>query len=148
MNEKQYIIFKLSNELHGIDINNIESIIVMQKITRVPKAQKFFKGVINLRGEIIPVMSLRLKFGKEEADFTRDSRIIIVRPESQAAPVGLIIDQVLEVVRLDNDEIDQITYEENDPKADYSFGIGKHKNELVNLLNIKTIVVDNVTDNK
>lgn len=146
-NEKQYIIFKLNDELHGIDINYIDSIIVMQTITRVPKSQSYYKGVINLRGDIVPVMSLRLKFGKEEEEYTNASRIIIVRPEQQAAPVGLIVDQVLEVIKLDSKDIDQISYEDNLKQADYSLGIGKHGNDLVNLLNIKAIVLDDVLVN-
>ena len=60
---KQYIVVKLDNEQYGIDISFVDNIVRMQQITRVPKAQSFFAGVINLRGEIIPVMNLRLKFG-------------------------------------------------------------------------------------
>ncbi|NLK75687.1 MAG: purine-binding chemotaxis protein CheW [Clostridiales bacterium] len=146
-NEKQYIIFKLNNELHGIDISYIDSIIVMQKITRIPKSQSHYKGVINLRGDIVPVMSLRLKFGKEEEEYTSASRIIIVRPEPQAAPVGLIVDQVLEVVNLDTKDIDKISYEGNAKKVDYNIGIGKHGNDLVSLLNVKAIVLEDILVN-
>ena len=63
---KQYIVIKLDNELFGIDIMYIDNIVRMQRITRVPKCQDFYKGVINLRGEIVPVMSLRSRFGLEE----------------------------------------------------------------------------------
>ena len=63
---KQYIVVELGNELYGIDIQYIDNIVRMQRITRVPKAQPYFKGVINLRGEVIPVMSLRLKFEFDE----------------------------------------------------------------------------------
>ena len=62
MDSKQYIVVELGNEQYGIDIQYIDNIVRMQRITRVPKAQSYFKGVINLRGEVIPVMSLRLKF--------------------------------------------------------------------------------------
>ena len=62
---KQYICIKLGDEQYGIDIGYVDNIVRMQKITRVPKAQKYFKGVINIRGEIVPVMSLRLKFDLE-----------------------------------------------------------------------------------
>jgi len=61
---KQYIVVKLENEQFGIDIKYVDNIVKMQKITRVPKCQDFFVGVINLRGEIVPVMSLRKKFGR------------------------------------------------------------------------------------
>ena len=60
---KQYIVVRLENEQYGIDIKYVDNIVRQQKITRIPSAQHYFKGVINLRGEVIPVMSLRLKFG-------------------------------------------------------------------------------------
>lgn len=60
---KQYIVVKIGNEQYGIDISYVDNIVRMQKITRVPKAQSYFKGVINLRGEVVPVMSLRTKWG-------------------------------------------------------------------------------------
>ena len=61
--KKQYIVITFGNEQYGIDISYVDNIVRMQKITRVPKAQPYFKGVINLRGEVVPVMSLRLKMG-------------------------------------------------------------------------------------
>ncbi len=139
---KQYIIAYLNKDQYGIDIKYIENIIVMQSITRVPKSQSFFKGVINLRGEIVPVMSLRSKLGIEEVPYTGKSRIIIVRPEAQAAPVGLIVDEVKEVITLDQNEIEKMTYDEKDKKASYSIGIGKYGNDLINLLNIPSIVIE------
>ena len=68
--KKQYIVITFGNEQYGIDISYVDNIVRMQKITRVPKAQPYFKGVINLRGEVVPVMSLRLKMGLEDDVFT------------------------------------------------------------------------------
>ena len=62
INSRQYIVVKIGNEQFGIDIQYVENIVRMQRITRVPKAQNYFKGIINIRGEIIPVMSLRLRY--------------------------------------------------------------------------------------
>ena len=78
----QYIVVKIGNEQYGIDIQYIDNIVRNQKITRVPKAQPYFKGVINLRGEIIPVMSIRLRLGLEDDDFTDKTRIIIINIDS------------------------------------------------------------------
>ena len=80
MDSKQYIVVELGNEQYGIDIQYIDNIVRMQRITRVPKAQNFFKGVINLRGEVIPVMSLRLKFDFAEEEYTNKTRILIIKP--------------------------------------------------------------------
>ncbi len=139
---KQYIIAYLNKDQYGIDIKYIENIIVMQSITRIPKSQSYFKGVINLRGEIVPVMSLRSKLGIEEVPYTGKSRIIIVRPDAQAAPVGLIVDEVKEVISLDQGDIEKMTYDEKDKKANYSVGIGKYGNDLINLINIPSIVIE------
>ena len=73
-NEKQYIVVRLGSEQYGIDIQYVDNIVRKQRITRVPKAQHYFKGVINLRGEVIPVMSLRLKFNLEPDEYTRSAR--------------------------------------------------------------------------
>ena len=70
---KQYIVVNIGNEQFGIDIKYVDNIVRMQRITRVPKAQPYFNGVINIRGEIIPVMSLRLKFDFEEEEYTNKS---------------------------------------------------------------------------
>jgi purine-binding chemotaxis protein CheW len=142
LDSKQYIVTYLNKEQYGIDIKFIDNIIVMQSITRVPKAQSYFKGVINLRGEIVPVMSLRSKLDIPEEAFSSKTRIIIVRPEPQAAPVGLIVDEVKEVITLDSGAIEKMTYDEKDVKANYSMGIGKYGVELINLLNIPAIVID------
>jgi purine-binding chemotaxis protein CheW len=141
-NSKQYIIVNLDNHQYGIEIKYIHNIIVMHNITRVPKSQPYFLGVINLRGEVIPVMSLRRKFGLSDDVFTSVSRIVIVKPEPSAAPVGIIVDEVKEVITLDNDLVEKMTYDENDSKAEFSIGIGKYENELINLLNIPGIILE------
>lgn len=141
-NTKQYIIIRLGDNQYGIDIKYIHNIIVMQNITRVPKAQPYFLGVINLRGEVIPVMSLRRKFDLPADEFTSVNRIVIVKPDPQAAPVGVIVDEVLEVITLDNAFVEKMNYDENDDKAEYSIGIGKYGNDLINLLNIPGIIIE------
>lgn len=76
---KQYIVIRINNEFFGIDIMNVDSIVKIQQITRVPKSQDYFIGVINLRGEIVPVMSLRKRFGVEEVPDDSATRIIILK---------------------------------------------------------------------
>lgn len=139
---KQFIIAYLNKSQYGINIKYIDNIIVMQSITRIPKSQKYFRGVINLRGEIVPVMSLSNKLGFEEAPYTSKSRIIIVRPENGAAPVGLIVDEVKEVITLEKAAIEKMNYNDKDEKANYSSGIGKYGAELINLLSIPSIVIE------
>ncbi len=138
---RQYIVIKLGEEQYGININYIDNIVRMQKITRVPKAQSYFKGVINLRGEIVPVMSLRLKFGLPVDEITDKTRIIIIKLEQQAT-VGLIVDQVNEVVTLDEDSVEKTAIDANNDMAGYISAIGKSKGELISLLNIQLAIAD------
>ena len=135
----QYIVVRIGNEQYGIDIQYIDNIVRNQKITRVPKAQPYFKGVINLRGEIIPVMSIRLRLGLEDDDFTDKTRIIIIKIHSST--IGVVVDQVKEVVTLVQDNIEKVTRTASDDAfSNYISGIGKSNDELISLLDIVSLV--------
>ncbi len=140
LESKQYIVVNIDKEQFGIDIKYIDNIVRMQRITRVPKAQHYFKGVINLRGEIIPVMSIRLKFGLEPDDFNNATRIIIIKLDAQSA-IGIIVDEVKEVVTLDESMISKVNTE-LDEKNNYLIGVGKHGDGLISLLNIQGVIND------
>lgn len=141
IDSKQYIVVGIGHEQYGINIQYVDNIVRMQRITRVPKAQSYFKGVINLRGEIIPVMSLRLKFGLEADEFTNATRIIIIKLEPQYA-IGVIVDEVREVVTLEDENVEKVTNSGVGDKNGYLSGIGKHNNDLISLLNISAVIVD------
>ena len=134
---KQYIVVMVGSEQYGIDISYIDNIVRMQKITRVPKVQTYFKGVINLRGEVVPVMSVRKKMGLEDDVLTNASRIIILKLEENAS-LGVIVDEVREVVNLSEDEIDKVSN-----KVRFINGIGKHGDQLISLLEINALVEEN-----
>lgn len=139
---KQYIVVRLGSEQYGIDIKYVDNIVRNQRITRIPMAQNYFKGVINLRGEIIPVMSLRLKFGLEPDEYTNATRIIIIKLESQSA-IGIMVDEVKEVVTLDEDSIEKSnSSDSNDVQIQYLNGIGKHEDGLITLLNISSVIIE------
>ena len=104
--KNQYIVVSIGSEQYGIDISYVDNIVRMQKITRVPKSLPYYRGVINLRGEVVPVMSARRKMGLEDDVFTKASRIIILKLEAQGM-VGIVVDEVKEVVSLGQDDIDQ-----------------------------------------
>lgn len=136
---KQYIVVRLGDEQYGIDISYIDNIVRMQKITSVPKIQPYFKGIINLRGEIVPVMSICTKMGLSEDEMTNDSRIIILKIEEQGL-MGIIVDEVKEVVTLSTDEIDKVSHDVKDEKANFINGVGKHEGELISLLDLNCVV--------
>lgn len=136
----QYIVVDIGIEQYGIDIKYVDNIVRMQKITRVPKAQSYFKGVINLRGEIVPVMSIRNKFGLEDDVFTDKTRIIILKPEQHEA-IGIIVDNVKEVVSLESDSIEKIQ-SGRDEKSKYINAVGKNQGNLISLLNVSGVIDD------
>ena len=139
--KKQYIVVKIGNEQYGIDISYVDNIVRMQNITRVPKAQSYFKGIINLRGEVVPVMSIRIRMGLADDVFTNASRIIILKIDQQGA-LGIIVDEVKEVVTLGSSEIEKGTSQIKDGKETFINGIGKNGDELISLLDINSVLED------
>jgi purine-binding chemotaxis protein CheW len=115
----------------------------MQHITRVPKVDAYLKGVINLRGEVIPVMSLRIKMGLGPDVESKSSRIIILKMEQQGT-IGVIVDEVKEVVTLETDQIEKIAYDSKDEKDTFLCGIGKCDGGLISLLDLNSVVLDNM----
>lgn len=142
---KQYIVINLGEEQYGIDISYVDNIVRMQKITRVPKSLSYFNGVINLRGEIVPVMSLRRRFELEDDVYTEKTRIIILKPEQQD-PIGIIVDMVKEVINLGDEDIDKMAIDTRDEKSKYIFGVGKNNNNntLISLLNISNVIEESL----
>lgn len=139
LNTKQYIVVQIGSEKYGIDIGYIDNIVRMQKITRVPKAQSYFNGVINLRGEVVAVMSIRKKMGLEEDVFTDKSRIIILKLEDRGL-IGIIVDAVNEVITLSDDQIEAPAAGPKKGKDSFINGIGKKGDTLVSLFEINAIV--------
>ena len=138
---KQYIVVNIGKEQYGININNVDNIVRMQKITRVPKAQPFFVGVINLRGEILPVMSLRKKFELEDDVYTDSTRIIIIKMEQQGM-IGFIVDSVKEVITLEECDIEKGSVTAAEEGNAYVSGVGKLPNGLVSLMNLQAVIVE------
>lgn len=138
----QFIVIKLGDEQYGINIKYIDNIVRMQHITRVPKVDSYLKGVINLRGEVVPVMSIRIKMGLEEDEFTKSSRIIIIKMDQQGY-IGIIVDEVKEVVTLDNEQIDKVAYDAKDEKGNFISGVGKCEGGLISLLDLNMVVPEN-----
>ncbi|MDD3205320.1 MAG: chemotaxis protein CheW [Lachnospiraceae bacterium] len=136
----QFIVIKIGNEQFGIDIKFIDNIVRMQSITRVPKVPEYFKGVINLRGEVIPVMSLRLKMGLELDEYTKTTRIIIIKLE-QHEGIGVIVDEVKEVVTLETEQIEKLSYDK-DEKQTFVYGVGKVDNSLISLLDLNAVLAE------
>ena len=137
----QYIVIKIDDEQYGINIKFIDNIVRMQQITRVPKVDDYLKGVINIRGEIVPVMSVRMKMGLAEDEITNKSRIIILKTDAGDL-VGIIVDQVNQVLTLDSKNVEKMRYDEKSKKSNVSFvsGVGHYDGGLVSILDLDAVV--------
>ena len=138
----QYIVIQLGDEQYGIDIKYIDNIVRMQHITRVPKVDSYLKGVINLRGEVVPVMSIRVKMGLQNDEVTKSTRIIIVKIEQQGR-IGIVVDEVKEVVTLEQDQIEKVAYDSKENKDNFISGVGKCEGNLISLLDLNLVVPEN-----
>ena len=112
----------------------------MQHITRVPKAPDYIKGVINLRGEVIPVFSLRLKMGIEEIEETKTFRIIIIKVEGES--VGIIVDEVREVANVSSNDVEKVVHNNAEGVQNFLQGIAKTEGGLISLLDINEVLND------
>jgi len=137
----QFIVIRLGQEQYGIDISYIENIVRMQHITRVPKLAPYLKGVINLRGEVIPIMCLSMKMGLPVEEETKASRIIIIKME-QCGTIGLIVDEVKEVVTLDmTEQVEKLAFNKED-KNNFVQGVGKYAGGLISLLDLNAVTAE------
>ena len=134
----QYIVVKFGDEQYGINIKYIDNIVRMQRITRVPNVPAYIKGVINLRGEVVPVVSLRIKMGLCEDEITKLTRIIIIKLDNGEV-IGVLVDAVQEVVTLDTREIEKVSYDSGEEKTNFISGIGKDKGELISLFDLNLV---------
>ncbi len=138
-NTTQYIVVSLGNEQYGIDIKYIDNIVRMQSITRVPKSAEYFRGVINLRGEVVPVMSLRIKMGLDTDEITGKSRIIILKLEASGS-IGVLVDEVKKVVTIGDSQIEHKARDSKSGVPTYINGVGKVEGGLISLLDLSTII--------
>ena len=135
---RKYITFKLGDEEHGIELTKLRELIGLLEITRLPRAKPWISGLINLRGKVIPVVNLRLKFGMPKGELTNQSVIIVVQQAS--GTTGVLVDEVLEVCAIPEGEVEPAP-ELND-RVDTSFiqGVGKVGSRIVFLLDIDRIL--------
>ena len=141
--ELKLIIFKLGREEYGMDILKVQEIKRMMSITRVPSTPSFIKGVINLRGSVLPVIDLRTRLGLFEAELTEAARIIVVLVNEGV--VGFIVDEVVEVTTINPQNVEAVQPLSNGLSAEYISGIAKADARLYIMLNPDAIV--NITQN-
>lgn len=136
--EGKYLTFILDNEEYGLEILKVREIIGVMVITSVPQTPDFIKGVINLRGKVIPVVDLRLKFGMKEMEYSKETCIIVV--DVQGLLMGIVVDTVSEVMDIADSEIEPPPAFGSKVKTDFILGMGKFKEKVKILLDIAKIL--------
>jgi len=138
--ERQLVVFDLANEAYGVDINAVDGIIRMQVITKVPMTLDFVEGVINLRGEVIPVVDMRKRFGLQVTEETKDSRIVVV--DISGHKVGMVVDAVTEVLRITADSIEPPSSVITTADSSCLMGIAKVEDRLIILLDLDQVFTE------
>ncbi len=140
--EGKYLTFSLAGEEYGIGILKVKEIIGMMPITTVPRTPGFVKGVINLRGKVIPVVDLRLKFDMEEIAYTERTCIIVVEIRSQGGSVliGIVVDSVSEVLNIKGGDIEETPTFGARVNTDYILGMAKMNGTVKILLDIDKVL--------
>jgi purine-binding chemotaxis protein CheW len=138
----KYLTFMLAEETYGIGILKVKEIIGMMPITSVPRTPEFVKGVINLRGKVIPVVDLRLKFTMDAADYTDRTCIIVVEIDSDTGTVliGIVVDAVSEVLNIKAEEIEETPAFGSKLNTDYILGMAKMEGGVKILLDIDKVL--------
>ena len=134
----QVVSFKLGSEEYGVDIAQVQEINRMVAVTHVPRAPQFMEGVINLRGQLIPIIDLRARFGMPRTEHTKSTRIVVT--EVGAKRVGMVVDSVSEVLRLATDQIEDAPEMITGVETEYIRGVGKIEDRLIILLDLAKII--------
>jgi purine-binding chemotaxis protein CheW len=144
--ERQLVVFELASETYGIDIQTVREIIRMQNVTYVPDAPEYVRGVINLRGRVIPVVDLRRRFQLPELEADRGTRVLVV--DIGGEDVGVVVDTVTEVKRIPVDSIEPASSVATTRESYYIEGIAKLDDRLLILLQLERALQDAVALNE
>ncbi len=138
----KYLTFKLGAELYGLEILKVQEIIGIMSVTHIPRSPEYVRGVINLRGKVIPVVDLRLKFAMEQMDDTDRTCIIVVQVATAQREVtmGIIVDEVSEVLEVRGEQIEPPPTFGSAVDTDFILGIGKVEQKVIMLLDVDRVL--------
>lgn len=138
----KFLTFLLDEEVYGIPIGKVKEIVGMLDITHIPRAQGYIKGVVNLRGKIVPIVDLRLKFGMEARPYNDRTCILVVQVELNGTHrlVGMTVDSAADVLNIQAEDIDPPPKPEAQTEGGFLLGLAKVKGQVILLLNIDKIL--------
>lgn len=137
----QHLTFKLGQEIFALDVAKVREILDVSKITRIPGSPDFMRGIINVRGSVVPVVDLRTRFGMSEAQGAVNNRIVVMEPTiaGKAVVFGALADSVYDVIELVPENIEQLPKIGTRWRAEYILGIGRQDEQFVILLDIDRV---------
>lgn len=137
----QYLTFTLDDELFAIDIFSVREVLEYTNITRIPRTPEYMRGIINVRGNAVPVIDLNMKFGRSKTTQTINTAIIIVEVdlEGESTIIGALADSVQEVFELKEDQIDPPPKMGTSIRTDFIRGMGKHEDGFIMILDIDKV---------
>ena len=136
-----YITFRLADEMFAVDVSQVREILDSSTITKIPRAPEFMRGVINVRGSVVPVVDMRRKFGMEDVERTANTRIIVLELslDGETLVLGALADSVKDVIELEPDHIEAPPKIGSRWKTEFIKGIGKRNDEFIIILDIDRI---------
>jgi purine-binding chemotaxis protein CheW len=137
----QYLTFNLGDEVFAVDVGKVREILEITNITKVPQTPEFMRGVINLRGSVVPVIDMRLKFGMSETERTVNTCIVVVevKMDGETTVLGALADSVQEVIDMEPEQIEAAPHIGTHLNTDFIKGMGKHDGRFVMILDIDRI---------
>jgi purine-binding chemotaxis protein CheW len=140
MEEMQLVVFKLENEEYGINIMQVQEISPYQKLTKVPNSPAFVDGIVNLRGDVIPVVSLKKKFNLVESEVTELTRLIVINNGNRRT--GFIVDDASEVITISDKDVEEAPPMIVGSDRKYIQGVGKLNNRILIILDLHKLLTE------
>ena len=140
VSSRQYVTFSIKDELYGIDVRRAQEVMNIPQITRVPNTMPFMKGVIDLRGKIIPLIDMRIKFKIEEKPY--DNKTVIIIIDVKRVICGVIVDSVSDVANMSLNDVQHTPHFASEVDKDAVYGIGKIGDKLVIVLDVDKLLSD------
>lgn len=139
---KSYLSFKIDQEIYAVNVRHVLNILELVNITKVPHAPDYMKGVINLRGKVLPVIDTRIRFGLQEIEYSSNTCILVMELslDDQEIQAGFLVDNVQEVLEIEEDEILPPPNLGNSFRSDFISGVGKQDEEFIMILDIEKVL--------
>jgi len=138
----QYLTFTVSDELYAINVSHIREVLEFQSVSKVPRMPDFMRGIINLRGSVVPVLDLKMKFGLGKTEKSIDSSVIVTEMsmDNEMVVIGLLTDAVSEVLELEDDDIEPTPYIGTHVQTEFIKGMGKKGETFIIILDINRVL--------